>query len=436
MGLKKRVLIVGAGITGLSLAYWLKHKNYTVIVVEANQQAGGVMNTLQHQGFELDLGPVTCALNPAMEQLIGELHLTDKVLIPAPSKRFIYSNKKIHAVEPSVPKLLFHPMLSWKGRIGLLQDLFIKPSTKSLGDESVSSFATRHFGKEGAEKLFDPVLNGIYAGNYEELSIQSVLPILSRLEQSHGSIIKGLIKNQKQFAQQKRVIASLQGGFRTLIDTLVNICQAEIRFKCSVSSLRKEDKGYQVKFDQSTLSEPEYFDEVFLTTPAHTTADLIESLGSNLSNDLKKIPYSSLHQLYCAVDSSTKFDGFGFLVPSAERLSLLGAIHVSHLFPSKSNTGKSLFILFCGGRRPYPFEADPKKCIAEFNSILNVQAEVIHTQQWTNAIPQLNVGHQQIIQKIEHFEKLNSSLHIIGNFRGGVSVSDRIKLAKELADAC
>lgn len=435
MALNKRILIIGAGITGLSLAYWLKNKNYTVVLAEVGSRAGGVIDTQQRDGFELDLGPVTCALNPVLEQLIVELKLTDKLLIPAPSKRFIYTNKRIHVVEPSVPKLLFHPMFSWKGRLRLLKDLFVKPSAQSSNDESVSSFATRHFGKEAAEKLFDPVLNGIYAGNYEALSIRSVLPLLPELEQAHGSVIKGLIKNQKQFSQ-KRIITSMQGSFRTLIDTLVKACQTDIRLNCSVQKLTKQGNGYDATLNQLNNHSTEYFDEVFVTTPAYATAGLIEPFNTSLSAALKTVPYSSLQQIYCAVDSPTSFNGFGFLVPSAERLSLLGAIHVSHLFPTKSPSGKSLFILFCGGRRPYPFEASTEKCIAEFSAILNVKVEVLHIQQWTKAIPQPNVGHRQIIGMIENFEKLNPTLHIAGSFRGGVAVGDRIKFSKELADAC
>lgn len=434
MELRKRILIVGAGITGLSLAYWLRNKNHTITIAEAGTEAGGVANTLTKDGFELDLGPVTFSLNPALEQLIGELHLTNKLLALPPSKRYLYSNGKIHAVEPSLPKLLFHSMLSWRGRVALLKDLFQKPRANAT-DETVSSFATRHFGKEAAEKLFDPVLGGIYAGNYNELSIRSVLPLLSDLEATHGSVIKGLIKNQKQFSQ-KRKIVSIEGGMKTIIEALVASSGAEVKFNCTATSLLKEPNGYRVTLQDQGKQNPVFFDKVFITSPAYSAAMLIKDIDPALSDSLKSIPHSSLQQIYCALDTAPSFDGFGFLVPSRERLSLLGAIHTSFLFPGKSPKGKSLFTLFCGGRRAYPFEANAEQCLAEFNKILGVTARIVHIQKWDNAIPQPTVGHSEILARVESFEKLHPSLHILGSFRGGVAVGDRVKIAREMADAC
>src|SRR6478609_3490421 len=147
---QKSIAVVGAGISGLVLAYQLKKKGNHVTVFESSAKVGGKIKTSHSDGFELDLGPVSCAETPALHELIGELNLESEVLTAqsAVSKRYIFSKGKIHAVEPSPPKLLTHPMLSWRGRFGLLKDIFIKPAAEQIEDETVAQFVERHFGTE------------------------------------------------------------------------------------------------------------------------------------------------------------------------------------------------------------------------------------------------------------------------------------------------
>lgn len=434
MEVKKRVLVVGAGISGLSLAYWLRDKA-DVTLVEASDRTGGVIDTFTKDGFELDLGPVSCALTPDLEVLLTELGLTDKILTPevASSKRYLYYKNTIHPVQQSLPRLLFHPMLSWRGRFKILGDLFQKiPATQY--DESVYDFASRHFGQEATEKFFDPVLGGIYAGDIKRLSIKQTLPLLQKLEAEHGSVIKGLKAKQKEFSANKRRIIGLQGGFKTLIQALTSTCN-DVRLNHTVQKIIPATDGARVTLSINGEIKTETFSQVYLTTPAYATAKMIDDTA--VQQTLSSIPYCSVAQVHCTVTSSeANFDGFGFLIPSSEKLSLLGAVNNASLFPRKAVNGKILFTLFSGGLRSYAMQPDLERSVNEFKSILKLShnPEVLSYKEWTQAIPQPVVGHSELIRALEKFEASHSNVQFGGNYRSGVSVGDCIAFSRKLAD--
>src|SRR4051812_22395033 len=152
--MSKQVAVAGAGISGLVLAYQLKKQGHNVTVFESSSEAGGKIKTIHRDGFELDLGPVSCAETESLKALITNLKLQDEVLPArgAVSKRYIYSKGKIHGIQPSPLKLLTHPVLSLKGKVNLLKDVLIKPASEQIGDESVADFVRRHFGEEAHER--------------------------------------------------------------------------------------------------------------------------------------------------------------------------------------------------------------------------------------------------------------------------------------------
>ncbi len=432
---QKSIAVVGAGISGLVLAYQLKKRGNHVTVFESSSRAGGKIKTAHSDGFELDLGPVSCAETPALRELISELNLESEVLIAqsAVSKRYIFSKGKIHAVEPSPPKLLTHPMLSWSGRIRLLKDLFIKPSTEQIEDETVEQFVVRHFGEEAHQKLFNPILNGIYAGDSEALSILSTLPLVKRLAKEYGSVIKGLRKEKDKLKMGRKII-SMKGGFSKLLESLQGNLKSNLHLSAEVTALKLNDERATLTVMEGSEENQFTFDKVFLTVPAFASASLLKDINTEVSDLLGKIKYTNVAQIYCEVELSDKgtFDGFGFLVPAEERLSLLGAICISNIFPHKAPEGKKLFALFCGGDRPYPFEARVEEAIKEFNSILKpTTIHMLRVQEWNNAIPQFHVGHQAILKQLQSFENKNPAIVFAGNYVSGVSLGDCVEYANK-----
>ncbi len=433
---QERILIVGAGITGLSLGYWFTRHGHNVTLVEAATTGGGKINTIVKDGFELNIGPVTCALTMALEKLILDLGLANQILEPAASsdKRFVYSEGAIHQVEPSIPKLLSNKILSRKGKLALGKDLFLsKKKEAAIGDESIADFVRRHFGEEAHQKLFDPIMGGIYAGDTQQLSIESCLPILKNFAKEYGSVVKGLMKNRKTLKRSRRII-SMKGGLGVITKTMEENLKQNIRYGKEVTSVYAEGKTYDVHFADGSR---ESFSTIYFTVPAYSLANIIKGIDYPLAQMLSDIRYSKVWQVYCSVDKgSAGFNGFGFLVPSHEGKRLLGAVHISSLFPEKSLANKDLFVLFCGGTRLKPYAFDIEQSVAEFSAILKIQEQpqVLHVQEWEKAIPQFNVGFGEIRERIKLFESNHPNLHVAGNYVSGVAVGGCVKLADEIAN--
>ena len=431
------VAVVGAGISGLVLAYELQKKGKNVTVFESAPEAGGKIKTIYKDGFELDLGPVSCTETATLKQLITDLQLEQNV-IPAQSavsKRYIYSEGEIHAIEPSPLKLLMHPMLSWNGRFSLLKDLFIKPETQFTEDETVAQFARRHFGEEAHQKLFNPVLSGIYAGDSEALSISSTLPMVKSLAGKYGSVVKGL-RAEKNESKSSRKIISMKGGFSRIVDALQNELGQNLHLSTEVKKISLAKDEVRLMTRESGTEKEYFFSKVYLTLPAYACADLIKDIDPIIANSLNQINYPKVWQIYCEVETTKAFDGFGFLIPARERLSLLGAICISTVFPDKAPEGKKFFALFCGGERPYSFDPKVEEALKEFHSILQPSLiKVLHVQEWSQAIPQFYVGHQKLRDQLKEFEVKHSSIAFAGNYVSGVSLGDCVEYAKQRTES-
>ncbi len=430
---RDRVIIVGAGITGLTIGFWLKKKGIPFVLLEESPAPGGKIRSLSKRGFDLDLGPVTCAKNQALGRLIKEAGLESAVLLPSRAirRRYIFSNGKLHAIEPHPLKLLTNKIISFKSKLNWLKEVRLKPLARPE-DESVSSFVQRHFGDEILQKIFDPVLSGIYAGNPDQLSVHSVLPMLKRLEGEYGSVMVGLWKNRKSL-NLKREIISLAGGFQSLTDALANEIGPSLHLNAKVLAVDRSADTLEVVVADHGGSKKMRASRVILSLPALDAARLLVQFDEALAETLNSIKYNPVWQIYCVVKSEdfAGFDGFGFLIPSSEKMTLVGCIHNSGLFPGKTLPGFELFTLFC--------KTDPvasiARVLADFTSILKIRnsPEVINIQKWSQAIPQPEVGHPQKIAAIKEFELKYTGIRFGGNYVSGVSVGDCVKYGESLA---
>jgi protoporphyrinogen/coproporphyrinogen III oxidase len=428
---RDRVIIIGAGITGLSLAYELKKAGVPFLLLEARANVGGSMGTLEKNGFELDLGPVTCAKNQSLADLVEGLGLQDKVRLPSRvvKKRFIYSKGRLHAVSAHPLKLLTNPIVSAKARMSFLRDMALSAGQYPT-DESVASFIRRHFHEDILNYLFDPVLGGIYAGDVEKLSILSVLPMLKEIEAKHGSLIKGLWKRRKQLSARREII-SFKGGFQTLLSALQHEVIPDLLVDRLVKTIEKENDGYSVVVDHRGKPERVVCRKIVLTVPAPEAAEMLKGMESGISETLKSIPYRGLTQVYCSIPNkhSGNFEGFGFLIPSIEKKSLLGAVNNSSLFPEKAAEGFNLWTLF------FKHETTGLvSVLSDFISILGLSTapEIHHVQKWGQAIPQFEVGYPAIRETLKDFETRCTGIHMAGSYISGVSVGDCVKFAQAI----
>ncbi len=208
-----KVIIIGGGISGLSLAYYLRVKkpSINIMVLESSNRLGGKIWTERERGFVCEAG-----VNGFLDNKRGAIDLSLMVgLKPIKSndsarKRYIYINKKLRLIPDSPLKFLFSDIMTLKGKLRIPLEYFIPKA--DIEDESLESFALRRVGREFLERLLDPMVTGIYAGDPSMLSVRSCFPKVYELEKNYGGLIKGFITLKKQAKKSGKKIEAGPGG--------------------------------------------------------------------------------------------------------------------------------------------------------------------------------------------------------------------------------
>ncbi|HEY0273923.1 MAG TPA: protoporphyrinogen oxidase [Chitinophaga sp.] len=438
------VIIVGGGLSGLSLGYALRQQGIPYRVLEASGRPGGVIKSLHIAGFELDAGPNSIAMSPALRAYFEGLGLQDRLVeASAASKhRYIVRNNQLHGISPHPFKIIRSRFLSRNAKWRLFTEAFRK-SAAAVPEETVAAFVERRFGKEIATYVFDPVLSGIYAGNIARLSMQEVMPMLPAWEAQFGSVVKGLMKSKGAMGGRK--IVTLRGGNAVLADQLGAALGKDLQLNAKVTGVWQAAEGnYELSVSVNGLVSTIRASQVVFTTPAYAAAHVIETLDHPLAAVLRQIEYPAMGVLHLGYDKSALPaipEGFGFLVPSAEQQHFLGLIYNSAIFPFKAPEGKLLFTVFTGGAQQQsllqqPAEVLQQQVIRDVNALLGITVQPVlqHFQVWEKAIPQLNVGYAEVRQKIAAFETAHPGLYLAGSYTQGVSVPNIIASADKLAD--
>ncbi len=443
----KRITILGAGISGLATAHWLKKNGMDVQLIEARTEPGGSMQSARKKGFLIDYGP-NSGLDTTLliGQLVEELGLQDQIIFAnqEAKKRYILKGNDLKALPSGPLSFLRTSLFSTAAKFRLLKEPFIG-STNVLEDISIADFVRHRLGEEFLNNAIDPFISGIYAGDPEKLSVKSALPKLYALEEKHGSLIKGAIagvkarrksaKKSKQSAQQ----FSFKEGMQTLPNVLATRMENCISYNCVVEKINQHEKGYQLIVKTNGAQKIIESDVILSTIPAYRLSDAIRSLDHVLAEHLDALYYPPVMVLYLVFRRDAirqPLDGFGFLIPGQERRSFLGAIWSSVIFAERTEAEHAAFTLFVGGARhpnllEQDLEAKHMEVIREFKQIMMIaepdEPVLVESKVWPKAIPQYNLGYHQHEAYFRQFEAAHSGFFLGGNFRGGISVSDCIK---------
>lgn len=445
------ISIIGGGISGLSLAFFLLNKNNKtdLNIYEANPIVGGKIWTDRKDGFICEAG-----VNGFLDNKPATLELSKHIgITPARSndnarRRFICLNGKLKEIPEKPLSFLFSDFLSLTGRLNMIAE-YIRPA-KVKDDESMEEFAVRRVGREFFEKLLDPLASGIYAGDPKKLSIRSCFTKVYDLEKDYGGLIKGfmaLAKEKKKSGKQVEagpggVLHSFDTGMYSMIETLRDIIGQRIKVSSRVVGLQKRAKHYVVYFEDGKQIET---DLVVLTTPAYASSMILNEFDKDLSQIISNIPYPPLTVVALGYKNSdiknVNLNGFGFLVPAKEKRRILGTLFDTSIFSNRAPQGYSLLRTMIGGAR-YPHLAllDDEKIInltiEELADILGIEAEphMVRLYRWEKAIPQYNIGHYKILEGIEQALSRHKGLYLSGNAYKGVAVNDCITNSLALSE--
>jgi protoporphyrinogen/coproporphyrinogen III oxidase len=441
----KNITILGAGISGLATAYWLNKEGYDIKILEAEKEVGGSMQSSQEEGFLFDYGPNSgLETTPLIRTLVDKVSLSNEMVYASESsnKRYILRNGELHQLPMNPSLLIKSKLFSTKGKLRLCAEPFIGKSEDGYY-QSMSEFVTRRLGKEFLDYAIDPFVSGVFAGDPNKLSVKSAFPKLYRLEEVYGGLIKGMVKGareRKKRAEQSKQNAkmfSFVSGMQTFPKAIAQKLEGKIEYECIVKGVERRVNNWKVIYEKDGQFKEIISDYVLSTVPSYVASKIFSGIEENLSKHFDQIYYPPVMVLYLGFKKESigrPLDGFGYLIPSKEKQTYLGAIWSSSIFPKRCADVNASFTLFVGGARsPHLFEIDENKLIdqvlIEFKRTMKIEDDPIiqRNRLWQKAIPQYNLGYIEHENYFNKFERDNPGLFLGGNYRGGISVGDCVK---------
>lgn len=452
--IEKDTLIIGAGLTGLTTAYYLSKKKADFLVIEKKDKVGGVINTVNENGFLYEAGPNTGVIGtPEAAELFQDLGGICEAEIPDKSvnKRYILKNAKWEPLPSGLWAGITTPLFSGKDKIRLLSEPFRKKGKNP--DENLSSMVIRRLGKSFLDYAVEPFILGVYSGDPDYLIPRYALPKLYNLEQEYGSFIGGAIKKgfKKKSPSEKlvtRKVFSVKGGLSHLTDSLyTEACKDN--FILDVQSLKtdfREGKYYSDIKTGKGIAFKIVSNKLVITTGAHSLNEILTFVQPDEINKVINLRYSDVVEVILGFKDWNGFnpDGFGGLIPSAEKRDLLGILFMSTLFKQRTPGNCQQFTVFMGGMRKPEIINKTENEIAgiierEFSGLMNLnqfKPVLLKIFRHKNAIPQYGIDTGERIIQLKQLENKYPGLIIGGNTIDGIGMADRIKQGKHLSEIC
>jgi protoporphyrinogen/coproporphyrinogen III oxidase len=438
---RKRVVIVGGGISGLSAAYDLTRAGLDCTVFEKRPRLGGVIETCRWENCVFDNGPDSfISQKPEALALIEELGLGDEVIGSNDHQRTTYILKEgrlvalpegVMMIVPSkIMPMVKSPLLSWATKIRMGLELLRRPGISK--DRSVADFVVDHFGRETLDYLAEPLLSGVYGGDPEQLSVASVLPRFLEMEAKYGSLGRAVM-SAKRPPSGGSLFRTLRGGLGGMVEALakgVNVRREEVE---------TIERGFRVRAGGDWIEA----DHVILACPAWSAAALIGGIDGDLARSMNEIAYSSsltVTLIYRASEFDGKRAGFGFLVPKCERRRLAAATFVGTKFPDRAPDDRIVLRCFFGGIGDEAILSESDDAILkiareELQRILKLSAEPLHRaiSRWPRSMAQYNVGHGDRVKEIKRRAAAIPGLHLAGNAYEGIGIPDCVRMGRAAA---
>jgi oxygen-dependent protoporphyrinogen oxidase len=449
MNSEATVVVVGAGVSGLCVAHWLRKHGVNVLVLEKESHSGGTMKTLREDGWLIEAGPNTALeTTPLFQPLLEDIGLAEKRIYAdsAASKRYILRDGTLHALPMGLVSFLTSRLWTWRGKLRLLKEPFVG---RADNEESVAEFVRRRLGSEFLDYAINPFVAGVFAGNPESLSVQAAFPKLYALEEKYGGLIKGLVKGRKERKQRAEKakssakLFSFVDGIQSLPDALATSLGDSIRYNCPVETIIPVRAG---RFPVYTVYGPNAATvasdvrAVVLSAPAYATAGIIHPIDPEMAKTLESIYYPPVAEVFMGFRQEQvgqPLDGFGFLIPEKEQRKILGTIWSSVLFPGRAPHDHAALTTFLGGaRQPALTEQDDESIasavLSELKTIMRVEGPPVYTKvtRWPKAIPQYSLRYPSILNAMTGFEQNFRGAFLCSNFRGGIAVGDCVANAE------
>ena len=453
------VTVIGAGLTGLTTAYLLRRQGIRVRVVETDSRIGGQIQTKHNNNYVFETGPTTGSVStPEVTELMMDLAITSggKCIIetaPDSSKRrLIWKRDSFRELPSGLLSAVTTPLFRFSDKLRILGEPWRKRGNDP--DESIASLATRRLGRSFLDYAVDPFISGVYAGDPDKLIVRYALPKLYALERDHGSFIRGSIAKMKQPKSErdrlatKKVFSALGG--------LSNIPEAEADYigreniilgasHVAVGYIYNNKVWETTFMDADGNSRTFQSQWVVTTCGAYNLPQLLPFVDKERMDAIAELVYAPVMEVNVGMPDTFGGDycAFGGLVPSIERLQILGILFPSACFIRRAPEGGALFSFFLGGiKHPEMLDKSDDEIrsivTACLHTMLKFPAEAepdfIHISRHCRAIPQYGADSGRRFEAVAAIEKDYPGLLIGGNLRDGIGMGHRITQATIIAN--
>ena len=451
--MSRRAIVIGGGIGGLTAAWRLQQRGWTVTILEAGDRWGGVTQTRRTPGMTLELGPDSLIrTKPAGLQLLKDLGLDGGIIgtgadarssMIARGRRLLRVPDGLYLLAPGrIWPFVWSSIISWPGKFVMLKDLWAR--TGNGADESLASFVRRRLGREALERLAQPMVSGIYTADPERLSLAATMPQFLEMERTHGSLLKGMRARAKAEASHANasgprygLFMSVPGGLASITEALVERLRAggaDLRLNTPATSATPIAGGWQV--DGLTA------DAVVCAQPAWAAAAVLEDADPNLATRLAEIAYASVATInfVFAKHQVAEPKAAGFVVPAIEGRVLLACTCATRKWPGRAPEDTVILRAFVGGAlHGHHLERDDASLtaavLADLRELLPIHGEPTEVviSRWPQAMAQYEVGHLERVAGIRQRERALPGLALVGNGYEGVGIPDVVAQADAAA---
>ncbi len=456
---RKKVVIVGGGITGLSAAFYMQKEArekglpLDVLLVEASSRLGGKIQTVKRDGFVIERGPDSFLIRKkSVGTLAKDLGIEDELVRNATGQAYVLVNNELHpipggsvmGIPTEVGPFLKTGLFSWAGKLRAAGD-FVLPRSGIQGDQSLGGFFRRRFGGEVVDHLIEPLLSGVYSGDIDHMSLESTFPQFYEVEKKHRSLILGMKKTTpKQVPQKDGHGAKREGAFHTFrhgLETLVEAIEQQLEPGSVLKGVKIEavkadgDKTLLNMNDGQTIEA----DAVILTTGHEMAGRLFAPHG--ILQELREIPTTSVATVALAFPEEAVVqdrEGTGFLVSRSSDYSITACTWTHRKWPTSTPEGKVLLRAFVGRAGDEAIvdlsDAEIEKIVLDdLSKTINIKGKPDFTviTRFKQDRPQYRVGHKQRVKAArEELAAKFPHVKLAGASYAGVGLPDCVDQGK------
>ena len=426
-----KIAIIGAGISGLSLAYYIRKKkpHANIEVFEKNKNLGGQINSYRKNDFLIET-----AANGFLDSYQDIINLAKELginteLIKQKQKRlnrYIAHNNQLHLLPTNPKTFLKSKLFSIKDKVLFLLKLTFY-RTKVREKDTIEDFFKRQFNQNFVDNLITPFLSGVFANKAENLLLKTSMPKLFNELEKQGNIFKILKKNKKTPPPQ---LSSFKNGMVELINALAKKSNATIHLNTSIDKLYWEKQS--IKFQTEIKS----YDYIFSTcnTPQ------LEKCLSPMFETFNTITYVPCTLIYVSLDKdsmteeqkNTLTNSFGYLNTEKGHKQILGSLFNSCIYENRCPDDKILIEFFVGGFKNLDVNKNYQESITKQLKLLfgiTKGINFIETIKWQNAIAQYDTT-QKSVREILNNKTKDKKVYFLGNSFYGISIANCIQQSK------